>query len=148
MIETLLRVAGIDIKRLARESVITVVIVSIGSFAAILTLAIGFLGFYLWLEVKFGTSAALWILAGNSTLLAMILLAVAFRRMRGNSAARTDSSFRSMPGPAHLSASPVVRAAEEAIKEALDTVRNGSRQEIAGAIAVAALIGWILGRRS
>jgi ElaB/YqjD/DUF883 family membrane-anchored ribosome-binding protein len=41
----------------------------------------------------------------------------------------------------------VARAADEAVNGAADIVRNGSRQQIAGTIGVAALIGWVLGRR-
>ena len=39
------------------------------------------------------------------------------------------------------------QAADEAVTGAADIVRNGSRQQIAGTVAVAALIGWVLGRR-
>jgi hypothetical protein len=33
------------------------------------------------------------------------------------------------------------------VNGAADIVRDGSRQQIAGTVAVAALIGWVLGRR-
>jgi hypothetical protein len=148
MIETLLRVVGIDIKRLAREAAITIVIATMGGFAAILALAIGFVGLYLWLEIKIGTSAALCILGGTSALLAIILLVVALRRTRGKSRARAEDTLPAVPDPVQLSTLPIVRAAQEAINVAVDKVRKGSRQQIAGAIAVAALIGWLLGRRS
>ena len=42
---------------------------------------------------------------------------------------------------------PLVQAADEAVNGAADIVRNGSRQQIAGTVAVAALIGWVLGRQ-
>ena len=83
MISALLRVVGIDIKRLAREAAITVVLAILGGFAAILSLALGAVGFYLWLELKLGIFAALSILGGTSALLAVVLLAIAFRRTMG-----------------------------------------------------------------
>ena len=52
MISTLLRVVGIDIKRLAREAAITIVLAMLGAFAAILALALGFVALYLWLELE------------------------------------------------------------------------------------------------
>jgi hypothetical protein len=41
----------------------------------------------------------------------------------------------------------VARAAEEAVNGAADIVRNGSRQQVAGTVAMALLIGWVFGRR-
>jgi hypothetical protein len=45
------------------------------------------------------------------------------------------------------STAAISRSVDEAVKGAADIVQNGSRQQIAGTIAVAALIGWVLGRR-
>jgi ElaB/YqjD/DUF883 family membrane-anchored ribosome-binding protein len=56
--------------------------------------------------------------------------------------------LRAAADPAQASAPSIARAADEAVKGAADMVRNGSRQQIAGTIAVAALIGWLVGRRS
>ena len=146
MISTLLRVVGIDIKRLAREAAITIVLAILGGFAAVLALALGSVGFYLWLELKLGVFAALSILGGTSGLLAIVLLAIAFRSTPGKSRARDEDSLRAAANP--VQASPIARAADEAMKGAADMVRNGSRQQIVGTIAVAALIGWLLARRS
>lgn len=146
MISTLLRVVGIDIKRLAREAAITFVLAILGGFAAVLALALGSVGFYLWLELKLGIFAALSILGGTSALLAIVLLAIAFRRTPGKSRARAEDTLLAAADP--VPASSIARAADEAVKGAADMVRNGSRQQIAGTIAVAALIGWLLGRRS
>ena len=148
MISTLLRVVGIDIKRLAREAAITIVLAILGGFAAILALALGSVGFYLWLELKLGIFAALSILGGTSALLAIVLLAIAFRRTPGKPRARAEDTLRAAADPVQASASSIARAADEAVKGAADMVRNGSRQQIAGTIAVAALIGWLVGRRS
>lgn len=148
MISTLLRVVGIDIKRLAREAAITIVLAILGGFAAILALALGSVGFYLWLELKLGIFAALSILGGTSALLAIVLLAIAFRRTLGKPRARAEDTLRTAVDPVQASASSIARAADEAVKGAADMVRNGSRQQIAGTIAVAALIGWLVGRRS
>ena len=148
MISTLLRVVGIDIKRLTREAAITIVFAILGGFAAVLALAFLTLGFYLWLELRLGNFAALSILGGTSALLAIVLLAIAFRPTPGKPRAPAEDTLRAAANPVQASASSIARAVDEAVKGAADIVRNGSRQQIAGTIAIAALIGWLLGRRS
>ena len=69
MVATLLRLIGIDVNRLARETAITIVLAMFGAFAAMLALTFGFAALYLWLELKLGTIAALGILGGTSALL-------------------------------------------------------------------------------
>jgi len=46
------------------------------------------------------------------------------------------------------SVADLARTADEAVKGIAEMWGNGSRQQIFGTIAVAALIGWALGRRS
>jgi type VI protein secretion system component VasK len=146
MVATLLRLVGIDLKRLARETAITIVLAMLGVFAAMLALALCFAALYLWLELKLGTFAALGILSGTSALLAGVLFAVAFVRTSRQPRARAEGALRAAD-PMQASTAAVARAVDEAVNGAADIVRNGSRQQIAGTIAVAALIGWVLGRR-
>ena len=75
MVATLLRVVGIDVKRLVRETAITLVLAMLGALAAILALALCFVALYLWLELELGIFAALGILGGTSALLAAVLFA-------------------------------------------------------------------------
>lgn len=148
MVSTLLRLVGIDLKRLAREAAITIVLAMLGALTAMLALALGFVALYLWLELKLGTFASLSILGGTSALLAVVLFAIAFLRAPRKPRARGEDASRAAADPSQASAAGIARAADEAMKGAADIVRNGSRQQIAGTIAVAALIGWLLGRRS
>jgi len=147
MVATLLRLVGIDLKRLARETAITIVLAMLGAFAAMVALALGFVALYLWLELKLGTFAALGILGGTSALLAGVLFAIAFLRAPRKPRARAEDAFRTAVDPVQASTAAIARAADEAVNGAADIVRSGSRQQIAGTIAVAALIGWVLGRR-
>ena len=147
MVATLLRLVGIDLKRLARKTAITIVLAILGAFAAMVALALGFVALYLWLELKLGTFAALGILGGTSALLAGVLFAIVFLRAPRKPRARAEDALRAAANPVQASAAAIARAADEAGNGAADIVRNGSRQQIAGTIAVAALIGWVLGRR-
>ncbi len=147
MVATLLQLIGIDVKRLARETTITIVLAMLGAFAAMLALTFSFAALYLWLELKLGTVAALGILGGTSALLACVLFAVAFLPASRKPRARGEDALRAAADPVQASTAAIAQAANEAMNGAADIVRNGSRQQIAGTVAVAALIGWILGRR-
>ena len=147
MISTLLGLVGIDLKRLAREAAITIVVAMFGAFAAIVALGLGTVALYLWLELKLGTFAALSILGVTSALLAIVLLVIAFGRTPRKPRYRVDDALRAAAAPAQASAAAFTGAADEAVNAAAEIVRNGSAQQIAGTIAMAALIGWLLGRR-
>lgn len=148
MIATLLRFVGIDLRRMAREAAVTLALIVFGAFAAILALAFGFALLYLWLDELLGTFAALGILGGASALLAIVLFAVAFWRAPRKPRAYAEDALRAAAGSAPASAAALARTADEAVKGITEIVGNGSRQQIVGTIAVAALIGWVLGRRS
>jgi len=148
MIATLLRFVGIDLKRLVREAAMTVALAVFGAIAAIVALAFGFAALYLWLEILLGTFAALGILGGASALLAIALLAIAFRRAPRKPSTLAADALRAAAGPVPASAAALTQTADEAVKGITDVMRNGSGQQIAGTIAAAALIGWMIGRRS
>ena len=141
MIATLLRLVGIDAKRLVRETAITIVLAMLGALAAILALALCFVALYLWLELALG------ILGGTSALLAVALFAIAFLRGPRKPRAHAEDALRAAADPMKASTAAISRSVDEAVKGAADIVQNGSRQQIAGTIAAAALIGWVLGRR-
>jgi hypothetical protein len=147
MVATLLRLVGIDVKRLAREATITIVLAMLGAFAAMLALTFGFIALYLCLELKLGTVGALGILGGIAALLAAVLFAIAFLRASCKPRVRAEGALRAAADPVQASTAAIAQAADEAVNGAADIVRDGSRQQIAGTVAVAALIGWVLGRR-
>jgi ElaB/YqjD/DUF883 family membrane-anchored ribosome-binding protein len=80
-------------------------------------------------------------------LLAGVLFAVAFLRAPRQPRARAEGALRAAADPVQASTAAIAQAADEAVNGAADIVRNGSRQQIAGTVAVAVLIGWVLGRR-
>ena len=147
MVATLLRLVGIDVKRLAREAAITIVLAMLGAFVAMLALTFGVIDLYLWLELKLGMFAALGILGGTSALLAGALFAIAFLRGSRKPRTRTDDVLGAVADPVQASATAIAQAADEAVNGAANIVRYGSREQIASTIAAAVLIGWVLGRR-
>lgn len=147
MVTTLLRLVGVDVKRLAREAAITIVLAMLGAFVAMLALTFGVVALYLWLELKLGIFVALSILGGISALLAGALFAIAFLRGSRKPRTHTDDALRAVADPVQGSAAAIAQAADEAVNGVANVVRYGSRQQIAGTIATAALIGWMLRRR-
>ena len=147
MVTTLLRLVGVDVKRLAREAAITIVLAMLGAFVAMLALTFGVVALYLWLELKLGIFTALSILGGTSALLAAALFAIAFLRGPRKPRTHTDDALRAVADPVQASAAAIAQAADEAVNGVANVVRYGSRQQIAGTIATAALIGWVLRRR-
>lgn len=148
MVATLLRFVGIDLRRMAREAAVTLALIVFGAFAAILAFAAGFAALYLWLDELLGTFAALGILGGASALLAIVLFAVAFRRAPRKPGVYAEDALRAAAGLAPASVATLARTADEAAKGITEIVGNGSRQQIIGTIALAALIGLVFGRRS
>lgn len=148
MVAMRLRFVGIDLGRMAREAAVTLALIVLGAFAAILAFAFGFALLHLWLDELLGTFAALGILGGVSALLAIILFAVTFWRTPRKPRAYAEDALRAAAGSAPASAASFARTADEAVKGIAEIVGNGSHQQIIGTIAVAALIGWVLGRRS
>jgi hypothetical protein len=147
MVTTLLRLVGVDVKRLARGAAITIVLAMLGAFVAMLALTFGVVALYLWLELKLGIFAALSILGGISALLAGALFAIAFLRGSRKPHTHTDDALRAVADPVQGSAAAIAQAADETMNGVANVVRYGSRQQIAGTIATAALIGWVLRRR-
>lgn len=146
MVATLLRFVGIDLRRMAREAAVTLALIVLSAFAAVLAFTFGFALLYLWLDELLGTFAALGILSGASALLTIVLFAVAFWRAPRKPPAYAEDASRAAAGT--TAAAGFARTADEAVKGIAEIVGNGSRQQILGTIAVAALIGWVLGRRS
>jgi hypothetical protein len=135
------------LKRLARETALIIVLAMLGAFVAMLAITFAVVDLYLWLELQHGIYAALGILGGTSALLAGVLFALAFLRGLRKPRTRTDYALRAATDPMLASAAAISQVADDAMNGAADIVRNGSRQQIAGTIATAALVGWVLGRR-
>jgi hypothetical protein len=141
MLSTLLGFVGIDLKREVRAAVVTIALALAGAFLAILAIAIALRALYLWLELQLGVFPALGILGGVSAVLAVILLFLAFRgRRRAKPAPRREN-------PLNATAAAIAEAGEQAVNEAADAVRNGSRKQMYSTILIAALAGLILGRK-
>lgn len=140
MLSTLLGLVGIDLKREVRGVVTMAVLALAGGFLAIVAIAIGLRALYLWLELQLGVFPALGILGGLSALAAIALFWIAFKSRRPKPPPREKN-------PLNATAAALAEAGEQAMNEATDAVRNGSRKQMYSTILIAALAGLILGRK-
>ena len=119
----------------------------VAAAVALLAIALGFALslLYVWLQQVYGTMPALATIAGGCAVLALILLAVAFRR----------KAHRAPPQPTPQAAPPsdldaareTVAASQRTIDESIAAVQQGSRESMLAAISMALVMGIILGRK-
>jgi len=125
----------LDLRRRLRALTVTAVLTFVA--LAILLVAAGF-GLSLltvWLQQVAGTMPALAIIAGGCALAGFALLAVALLRPRRRAPRRAAPQ-------AERSA-----ATERMIEDAIAAVRQGSRESMLAAVALALVTGVILGRK-
>jgi hypothetical protein len=143
MFANLLAALGFDLKRQVRHLVVTMVLALVGAVLLALALGFGIGAAYQWLKIEYGTLPALGILGGTWAVLGLICLAVAFLRpgpSRPQPVARATATLQH-PGAA------VAEAAEQAMHSATGLIREGSRKQVFGVLLVAAVAGFVIGRR-
>ena len=141
MFASLLSALGFDLKRQLRHIVITAVLALIGGILLALAFGFGIAALYEWLKFRYGTLPALGILGGAWTVLGIVFLCIAFFR--------PDPRKRpvKVASPLHEPAAAIAQATEQAVDSATGLIREGSRQQVFGAVLVAILAGFIIGRR-
>jgi hypothetical protein len=142
MLGNVLRLVGIDLKRQVQQIVVTVVLAIAGGLLILLALGFGIAALYEWLKHHYGTLPALGILGGSWAVLGIILLCLAFLRPKGaKRAAAVPAADLQDPAAA------LAQATEQAVHSATGLVREGSRKQVFGAVVIAALAGFLIGRR-
>jgi hypothetical protein len=141
MLGVLLSIAKQNLKRQVQHTVMTVVLAAVGGIFICLALGFGIALLYQWLRVKFAVIEALAIMGGGWAVLGIILLLLAFLRSRPRQ--RRFHGVDPLAQPAMAAA----QVTEQAIDNAKGIIRDGSRQQVFGAIIIAALAGFLLGRR-
>jgi hypothetical protein len=141
MLGTLLGMVGFDLKRQVRSVVMTAIFAVAGAILIVLALAFGIAALYEWLKLSYGTLPALGILGGTWAALGLVFLALAFLRPKGRQ--RRAVAVNPLREPA----AAIVQATEQAVDDATNLVRQGSRKQVFGALFVAVLTGFLIGRR-
>jgi hypothetical protein len=142
MFASLLGAIGFDLKRQVRQVVLTAVFALIGVILIALALGFGIAALYEWLKHQYGTLPALGILGCAWAVLGIVFLCLAFLR--------PDARKRRVaPATAPLQepAAAFAQATEQAVDSATGLIREGSRKQVFGVLLVAALAGFLIGRR-
>jgi len=143
MLGTLLSLVGIDLKRQVRESATTAILALVGAILILLALGFGIAALYQWLTVLYGTLPALGILGGAWAVLGMLFLILAFYRPKGRRKRGAAVKAVNLQDPA----AAIAQATEQAVNNATGVVREGSRKQVFGALVIAAVAGFLIGRR-
>ena len=140
-----------EIRRQIRYAVFIGVIAGMGTLAALGALIDGLIALHSWLAPQVGSLAALGMIGGGLLLLMVILLLVAFSLRRPG--IKTRPAFQAIQSVAlfrtgaNLSADQAIATGKDSLRLATDTLREGTRSELLGTLALIALVGVIAGRR-
>jgi len=139
-----------EIRQQIRYAAFIGVIAGMGALAALGALIDGLIALDAWLAPQVGSLAALGIIGAGLLLLMLILLLVAFSLRRPGvktrpalQVARAATLFRTGINP---NAKRAIATGEDSLRLATDALREGTRSELLGALALIAIVGVIAGR--
>jgi len=142
--------ARAEVRRQIRYAALVGAIAGMAALAALGTLIVGLIALHSWLAPQVGSLAALGMMSAGLLLLMLILLLVAFTLRRPGLGTRPPlqvvepaTLFRT---GTNLGADQAIAAGEDSLRLAADTLREGSRSELLGALALIAIAGVIAGR--
>lgn len=143
-----------DAKAAIISTGITVGLVLSGLFLVLLTLIVGLIALYVWVEDAKGPLVALGAVGGTTAILAVLLFGVAATRGSGQAPRRPAPPppllKPALPTAAELRTSVIegtTAAAEALFNKGAESLRTSSRPALLGTIAVAAIVGIFVGRR-
>jgi hypothetical protein len=140
MLGKLLSLVGIDLNRQVRQIVMTAVFALAGAILIVLALGFGVAALHEWLALRYGTLPALGILGGVWAALGILFLCLAFLRPKRR---KRPALALNLQEPA----AAIAQATEQAVQNATGLVREGSRKQVFGALVIAAVAGFLIGRR-
>ncbi len=140
-----------EARRQLRYAVLTSAIIGMAVLAALGALIVGLIALQSWLAPQIGSLAALGAIGGGLLVLTLVLLLVAFSLRRPGLKARPAlkvaqpvALFRT---GSKLTANPAITADKDSLRFATEALREGTRAELVGALALIALAGVVAGRR-
>jgi hypothetical protein len=153
---------ALDLKRSLAAAGVTLGLLLAGAIAALMTIIVGLISLFVWVDGQYGAMAALAAVAavtGTTAVILFVTLAVRGRPSGPNAspaAAQPGASPHVPPPPpgapiteilTHRVAAHAYTLGEAVARSAADTVRASSRPAIFGMIALVAFAGWTIGRR-
>jgi hypothetical protein len=140
-----------EARRQIRYTVLISAIAGMAALAALGALIVGLIALHSWLAPQVGALAALGMIGAGLLMLTLILLLLAFALRRPGletrpalQVARPAALFRTST---YFSPDQAIAAGKDSLRLATDSVREGTRSELLGALALIAVAGVIAGRR-
>jgi hypothetical protein len=140
-----------EARRQIRYAALVGAIAGMGALSALGAFTVGLIALHSWLAPQVGSLAALGIIGAGLLLLMLILFLVAFSLRRPG--LKTRPSLQAVR-PATLFATAAdfntdqtIAAGNDSLRLASDTLREGTRSELLGALALIAIAGVIAGRK-
>jgi hypothetical protein len=142
--------AGGEVRRQVRHVEIVGALYAVAVLAAVGALVIGLIALHSWLAPKFGALESLGIIGGGLLLLAavLILLATVLRRPRlgGRPALQIARPAALLGAFGQGGPRQAFAAGEHSLRLATGALRQGTRSELLGALAIVAAAGLVAGR--
>jgi hypothetical protein len=142
--------AHAEVRHQIRYAALIGAIAGMAALAALGVLIVGLIALHSWLAPQVGSLAALGMIGAGLLLLMLILFLVAFSLQRPRvktrpalQVVRAATLFRT---GTNLNAKQAVAAGEDSLHLATDAVREGTRSELLGALALIAIVGVFAGR--
>jgi hypothetical protein len=140
----------LDLKRVVRDMSVTAALALAALVVLLVAAGFGLALLYVWLQMQLGTLDALAIIAGGCAVIGLILLALAIWRPRGKQGAARRAA--APPPPREEATAGAAGAAAGAqgtrvIEEAIAAMKEGSRETMLAAVAMAVVAGVVLGRK-
>jgi len=165
--------ARAETKRQVQEATLTAGFAVGGALAALATVVIGLMALYTWAAVRYGPLVGFALVGAATALVAVVLFWLAFMRsgrkpaerpemlstdpatlkaavkqdLAHESTALLESLKQSSFGPAVTAGENALKTSEQAVRFATDHIRSGSRPSLLATLAIAAVLGLVLGRR-
>jgi hypothetical protein len=153
-----------EVKHQAVHTGVTIALALFGLVFVMLTIVVGLIALYVWVEAWEGPYVALGAVAATTAVMAVLLFVIAASRGGKSAASRPSvapapsvASAGAMPSAASLSSlaetitdrlkQQTAEAASDAIDQAADYVRKSPREAILVSLAAAVVIGLMIGRR-
>jgi hypothetical protein len=139
-----------EVKRQARYTALVGILAGVAALATLGAVVVGLIALHSWLEVQIGPFFAHGLIGGGLLLLASVLFALAFTR-RPRLVARPPLQVAQpaafLGTPRQGSYDKAFAGGEQTLKRATDTLRDGPRSALLGTLAIAAVVGLVVGRR-
>jgi MFS family permease len=140
-----------ELRRQVRYTALIGAIGGMVALAAIGALIVGLIALHSWLAPQVGSLTALGMIAAGLLLLMVLLLLVALslRRpeLKTRPALQVVQPATLFRAGANLGADQAIATDKDSLRFATDALREGSRSELLGALALIALAGVIAGRK-